>query len=53
MSVVARGVTPRGEAVVLREMQDGEEPVDSHTEYDAWGEDMLPLEQTAGVILRA
>ena len=51
-AVVASGETARGEVVLLRRFHEEEPIVDSDTEYDRWGDDMLALEHTAGVVHR-
>ena len=52
MSAIARGRTPAGEEVVLVAPVEGEPLPDSSSEYDEWGDDRLPLAETAGVIHR-
>ncbi len=49
---VASGFTRAGETVVLRPQREGEELVDAESEFDSWGDDMLPVEETAGVVHR-
>ena len=52
MTVMATGATHHGYTVVLRVPRDGEVIPDSQSDYDDWGDDRLPLAETAGVIHR-
>jgi RimJ/RimL family protein N-acetyltransferase len=49
---VASATTFRGETVALRPLAEGEEVVDSSSAFDEWGDDRLPVEETAGVVHR-
>ena len=52
MTAIVSGRTHLGQVVVLRSPRDDEVIPDSASEYDDWGDDRLPLAETAGVIHR-